>query len=39
MKYPLELKQKVFKDYSERNNGMQGLERVYGVAHQLICLT
>ncbi len=36
MKYPLELKQKVLKDYFEGNDGIRGLERTYGVSHQLI---
>jgi len=36
MKYPLELKQKVLKDYFEGNDGIRGLERTYGVPHQLI---
>jgi len=36
MKYPLELKQKVLKDYFEGNDDIRGLERTYGVPHQLI---
>jgi hypothetical protein len=36
MKYLLELKQKVLKDYFEGNDGIRGLERTYGVPHQLI---
>jgi transposase-like protein len=36
MKYPLELKQKVLKDYFEGNDGIRGLERTYGVSHKLI---
>ena len=36
MQYPLELKQKVLKNYFEGNYGIRGLERTYGVPHQLI---
>ncbi|SLM13322.1 hypothetical protein SPIROBIBN47_90044 [uncultured spirochete] len=36
MKYPLELKQKVLKDYFEGKDGIRGLERTYGIQHQLI---
>lgn len=36
MKYPLELKKKVLKDYFDGIDGIRGLERTYGVQHQLI---
>ncbi len=36
MKYPLELKTKVLKDYFDGIDGIRGLERTYGVKHQLI---
>jgi len=35
MKYPLELKQKVLKDYFEGNDGIRGLERTYGLPQRL----
>lgn len=36
MKYPLELKMKVLKDYFDGVDGIRGLERTYGIKHQLI---
>jgi len=36
MKYPLELKKKVLKDYFDGRDGIRGLERTYGIQHQLI---
>jgi transposase-like protein len=36
MKYPLELKTKVLKDYFDGVDGIRGLERTYGIQHQLI---
>jgi len=36
MKYPLELKKKVLKDYFDGVDGIRGLERTYGIQHQLI---
>jgi transposase-like protein len=36
VKYPLELKRKVLKDYFDGTDGIRGLERSYGIPHQLI---
>ena len=36
MKYPLELKTKVLKEYFDGVDGIRGLERTYGIQHQLI---